>query len=84
MLHHAMTCANIINIVGLLANLVGVILLFRYGMPFRIRTGGSSVYVSSSVDPKEVRAEGWAEVLGWIGLIVIVLGTAAQVGAVFL
>jgi hypothetical protein len=57
MLHHAMTCANIIKLVGLLANLVGVILLFRYGMPFRIRTGGSSVYVSSSVDPKERSVE---------------------------
>jgi hypothetical protein len=53
-------------------------------MPFRIRTGGSSVYISSSVDPKEVRAERRAEVFGWIGLILIVLGTVAQIGAVFL
>jgi hypothetical protein len=38
-------------------------------MPFRIRTGGYSVYTSSSVDPKEMGAERRADVLGWIGLI---------------
>jgi hypothetical protein len=57
-------------------------LLFCYGMPFRVRTSGSSIYVASSVDPKELRAEHRAEVFGWIGLILIVLGTAAQIWAV--
>jgi len=26
------------NVVGLILNLIGVILLFRYGMPYRVRT----------------------------------------------
>jgi hypothetical protein len=30
----------LLNIAGLLMNLIGVILLFRYGMPNRVRTGG--------------------------------------------
>ena len=67
-----------------MANLVGVILLFLFGMPFRVRTGGSSMYVSSQVDPNEARAERRAGVLGWIGLILIVLGTAAQITVIFL
>jgi hypothetical protein len=75
-----MTCAAASSIGGLLANFAGVILLFRYGMPYRVRTGG----VSSQVDPKEARAERREGVLGWIGLILIVLGTAAQIAAVLL
>jgi hypothetical protein len=47
--------ADILTIAGLLMNLAGVILLFRYGMPDRISTGGSSMYVSSSTDPRELR-----------------------------
>ncbi len=35
-----MTCATVLNVSGLLMNLVGVILLFSFGMPYRIRTGG--------------------------------------------
>ena len=37
-----MTCAAVINVFGLVANLVGVILLFRYGMPYRVRTKGET------------------------------------------
>ena len=33
----------LLNVAGLLANLVGVVLLFRYGMPYRVRTGAQIV-----------------------------------------
>jgi hypothetical protein len=29
------------SIIGLVLNLIGVIILFRYGMPYRVRTGGA-------------------------------------------
>ena len=31
-----------LNITGLALNLIGVLLLFRYGMPFRLPTGGAN------------------------------------------
>jgi hypothetical protein len=78
-----MASATAFNVAGLIANLVVVILLFRYGMPFRVRTGGFSSYVTENSDPKEVRAERWYDVLGGVGLVLIVLGTIAQiVGAI--
>jgi hypothetical protein len=40
----SMTCAAASSIGGLLANFAGVILLFRYGMPYRVRTGGSYTF----------------------------------------
>jgi hypothetical protein len=76
-----MTWQNALNIAGLLMNLIGVILLFRYGMPYRVRSGGNAFYVSSHSDQAEVAAERLYERLGLSGLILIVLGTAAQIGA---
>ena len=74
-----------LNIVGLVANLIGVILLFRYGMPYRVRTGGEEPYVASGPPKQDViAAERRYDLLGWLGLILIVLGTAAQMVAIIL
>jgi hypothetical protein len=71
-----------LNVVGLLLNLLGVVLLFRYGMPFRVRTDGSQVrWLTGVKNQKIVKAERVHSVLGWIGLTLIVLGTASQVWA---
>ena len=32
--------ARVLNVIGLAFNLVGVLILFRWGMPFRVATGG--------------------------------------------
>jgi hypothetical protein len=76
------TASGALNIAGLLMSLAGVVLLFQHGMPYRVRTGGSSIYVSSTSDPKEARAERRDGVFGWLGLILIIPGTAAQIAAV--
>lgn len=80
----AMTYASALSIAGLLMNLTGVILLFVFGMPFRVPTGGHPILLADQADPKDVRAERWYAVLGGLGLALIVLGTAAQIIAIFL
>ena len=76
-----MSAANL-NVVGLLVNLVGVVLLFRYGAPFRVRTDGSQVrWLTGVKNQKVARAERVNAILGWIGLTVLVLGTASQIYA---
>ena len=57
-----MTYANALSIAGLLMNLAGVILLFSFGMPFRIGTGGQAFLLDGSADQKAVRAERWYDV----------------------
>jgi hypothetical protein len=71
-----------VNIAGLVMNAAGVILLFFFGMPYRTRTGGYSTYITEQPDPKVARAEVWFDVLGWLGLALIILGTAAQIGVI--
>jgi hypothetical protein len=62
--------ASAFNIIGLLINLAGVILLF--------------VCLFQQPNPKDVSAESWYDVLGWFGLALIVLGAGAQIKAILL
>lgn len=73
-----MSYAQAFNIIGLMMNLGGVILLFVFGLPFCVRT---SIFLEQPADPRAVRAECWYDVFGWLGLALIVLGTAAQIKA---
>jgi hypothetical protein len=67
------------SIIGLAASLIGVLLLFRYGMPYRTRTGGETYYVASGPpNKKEQRAETIYTILGWLGLVIVILGTLCQ------
>jgi hypothetical protein len=50
-----MSTAAAFNVLGLIANLAGVILLFCYGMPFRVRIGGETYYVASGAPNRNER-----------------------------
>ena len=69
---------------GLLFALVGVLLLFRYGMPYRIETKGRSFLAIEEGDEAALRAERLYRELGMLGLVLIVVGTARQIGAVWI
>ena len=80
---HFMLPAGWWSTAGLVLSLIGVLLLFRYGMPYRVRTGGSSMYVSSSSNPREAMLERRYALVGFLGLFLVVLGTICQiVGAI--
>jgi hypothetical protein len=77
---NAMTAASW-NILGLILVLFGVLLLFVFGMPFRVRTGGAIALVAETEDENEKRAERVYDVLGWLGVALVVLGTLSQIKA---
>jgi hypothetical protein len=68
-----------LNVAGLLMNLARVVLLFRYGMPYRVRTGGNELRFTAATDQEAINAERLYGRLGFMGLVLIVLGTTAQV-----
>jgi hypothetical protein len=80
-----MTQTAVLNIAGLILNLFGVILLFLFGMPFRVRTEGKfpRTYVRADSD-EAVRLERLYSLLSWLGLILIVGGTVLQICAIAL
>jgi hypothetical protein len=53
-------------------------------MPYRVRSEGLSYLVTENVDKHEAAAEKLYDWLGWVGLVLIVIGTGAQITAVFL
>ncbi len=70
----------VINTIGLILNLAGVILLFRYGMPYRIRTNGKTAKTLKLADADEkILSEKRYDRRGRFGLILIVLGTGCQI-----
>jgi hypothetical protein len=73
---------KLLIVVGLVANAVGVIVLFRYGMPYRTRRGEASYLLlegDEGTDTEDLRQEERFNVLGWVGLFLIVVGTGLQI-----
>jgi hypothetical protein len=71
-----------INSIALLANLLGVVLLFRFGIPFRVKrkAGYSTIMIPNSVgDAEEARVNRRYERFGWLGLSLIASATALQI-----
>jgi hypothetical protein len=69
----------IFTVAGLLLNLIGVLLLFRYGMPYRVRTGGADYIQTRQTDQEAIKAERRYNIWGNIGLAFLILGTIAQI-----
>ena len=73
-----------LSVAGLLLNLVGVLLLFRYGMPYRIETRGQIPLIIEQEDPAAKVIERRYRWLGYIGLVMVIAGTALQaLGAIY-
>jgi hypothetical protein len=74
--------ASQLNAIGQGVALLGVLMLFRYGMPFRIRADGGEI-VTTNPRPDVVRKDRIYDWLGWLGLFLIIGGTGAQIVANF-
>ncbi len=75
---------SILATLGLLSALVGVLLLFRYGMPYRVETKGIGYWELTGTDAQAIGAERLYRELGMLGLVPIIVGTALQIGAVWI
>jgi hypothetical protein len=69
--------SRVLKIFGLLLNLVGIVLLFLFEVPFRVATGSKTV-PWSALDVQVKKLDDIFTVLGWIGLLALVLGTLLQ------
>jgi len=68
-----------LNVVGLLLNLLGVLTLFRYGMPYRVAGDGATYLITGDTNQSEIALDKRYRVFGWIGIAMVVCGTAAQI-----
>lgn len=71
--------SKLLNILGLFSNLGGVLLLFVFGMPVRVETGGTTVtWTTSNINYQIRRFDDIYSALAWLGLGFIIFGTLLQ------
>jgi hypothetical protein len=72
--------SKILRVVGLLLNFGGIVLLFLFEMAFRVASGSKTVaWTAPSIDVQVRKLDDIYTVLGWIGLLTLVLGTLLQI-----
>lgn len=73
--------SRVFNLIGLALTLVGVLILFRWGMPFHVPTGGATSIITGQADVREIALERIYTIIGYVGLALLILGTALQMVA---
>ena len=76
--------SDVINSVGLFLDIIGVILLFIFGLPSRFLSDGPPTNtLSFGWDPDSVKQWekqwNWYELVSWFALVLLVLGFALQI-----
>ena len=61
------------NVIGIALGLIGVLLLFRYGMPGRVETGGQPMVVVDAT-PEDTAEERKFKMLSYLGLGFTIVG----------
>jgi len=68
-----------LSTVGLVFSALGVIILFKYAMPFRLPTGGIEALALEQEDENARIKESSYRLYANVGLILVLLGTALQI-----
>jgi len=71
-------------IAGLLLSVAGVLLLFIYGMPYRVETKGKGSVNLRETDQAEIQEDKRYRRRGYWGLAMVVAGTALQMAGVIM
>jgi len=71
-------CADYVNSLGLFLDIVGVVLLFFFGLPPGINAGGGSTIVTRATERQKRTARIYV-CLSWAALAIIVSGFALQI-----
>jgi hypothetical protein len=71
----------LLNSVGLSLDIVGVVLLFRYGLPGEVSRTGANYLIHGPRDQNEVRRARLYDRLGLLGLRLLIAGFALQLAS---
>lgn len=76
---------NAINVIGLILDVIGVIGLFRYGLPARHNKDGAiyKAYSNAEAEAKELKAYLKLKRKSHISLIIVIVGFSMQILSVF-
>ena len=63
------------NAAGIILGFAGFLLLFRFGMPGRVQTGGHPIYVANKTSEDEAEEQRHKK-FGYLGLLLATIGAA--------
>jgi hypothetical protein len=76
---------QIINSIGLVLDIIGVVLLFRYGLPENLDRGGRPFIIAANApDEAEIRKARHYDRMGQLGLVLLIAGFLFQLASNFL
>jgi hypothetical protein len=78
------TLSDGINTIGLILDIAGVVLVWRFGLPPRVNRGGASYFMLEETDQDELKREARYDRLSRAGLGLVVVGFAIQLLSNFL
>ena len=67
-----------VNVAGVLISLSGFLILFRYGMPFRVPSGGVTYLITEKVDEQEKTTDRRYQMFGYVGFTLAIAGGLLQ------
>jgi hypothetical protein len=68
------------TVLSVVLGIAGLLLLFRYGMPFRIESGGHDTVVVGAANPvEEERLDRRYKRFGYLGLMLTIAGGICQI-----
>ena len=70
-------CSYALQSLGLISDIIGVCLLFKFGIPEKVQTGGADI-LTTRVDQKLKAIEKKYKILGYLGLSLLVIGFVLQ------
>lgn len=76
--------APYLNTIGITLSLIGVLILFRYGMPFHVPTNGATYLITEQVDETEKALERSYFRYGLFGLFLVIAGAVFQLVATWI
>ena len=73
--------SDVINSAGLALDIIGVILLFFFGLPSRVREGPPVLSFGEDPDSTKQREKQWKryQLVSWFALVLLVLGFFLQI-----
>ena len=79
-----MTTSNIVNSIGLVCDIIGAALIWRYGLPETINRGGENYIAVAQLDEAEIAKAKRFDCIARFGIILLVGGFLLQLGSNFL
>lgn len=73
------SCPGLLNSIGLLLDIFGVIILWRYGLPETINRKGYSYVIREEIDAEQIKKVKKYDSYSFIGICILITGFVLQI-----